>query len=235
MEERKISYQRLAEVTAEKLNEAKYNIEIVYTGVSDNTNLDDNIKFHLGEAFAIIDEWQNYYNQYNTIIDKDKNDYTNILAENEVLQSENNKLQKEIDSLKWKIDNMDTTIEQRTLEVGQLRERLNMMDELMKTKDNNSNMVSIDLIEALDKLEEITVAYKEATKEAEHKAAMKVYKQRLANKEVKPAKRADVSDEYIIEQFKNGVSAYKIAKSVGMTQQAILYRIKKLKEDGLIK
>ena len=230
MEERKISYQRLAEVTAEKLNEAKYNIEVTYTGVSDNTNLDDNIKFHLGEAFAIIDEWQNYYNQYNTIIDKDRNDYNNILAENKALQSENNKLHKEIDSLRWKIDNMGTTIEQRTLEVGQLRERLNMMNELMKAKENASGLVPICLVEALDKLEEITVNYKEATKEAEKRA----YNKRVAKGEIKPAKRADVSDNYIIELYNEGKSAYKIAQSVGMTPQAILYRIKKLKESGVI-
>ena len=230
MEERKISYQRLAEVTAEKLDEAKYNIEIAYTGVYKNNNIDDNIKFHIGEAFTIINEWQEYYNQYNTIIDKDKNEYTKVLVENKSLHAENDRLQKEIDNLRFKIDNMDTTIEQRTLEVGQLRERINMMDELMKAKENASNLVSIDLIEALDKLEEITVNYKEATEEAEKRA----YNKRVAKGEITPAKRADVSDNYIIELYNEGKSAYKIAKSVGMTPQAILDRIKKLRESGVI-
>ena len=228
MKERRISYQRLAEVTAEKLNEAKGYAEELYKL---NYELSTNeIRILAGQLFSIIDEWQNYYNQYNTIIDKDKNDYNNILVENKVLQNENNRLQKEIDNLRFKIDSMDTTIEQRTLEVGQLRERLLMMNELMKAKENASNLVSIDLIEALDKLEEITVNYKEATEEAEKRA----YNKRVAKGEIKPAKRADVSDNYIIELYNEGQSAYKIAKDVGMTPQAILYRIKKLKESGVI-
>jgi predicted transcriptional regulator len=86
----------------------------------------------------------------------------------------------------------------------------------------------------IEKLEAIAGSYESAIKAAEHKAAMKTFNQRVASGEVKPAKRADISDEYIIEMYNNNVSAYKIAQSVGMTQQAILYRIKKLKEAGLI-
>lgn len=129
---------------------------------------------------------------------------------------------------------LDHEVEQLKEENIMLKERLNMMDKVLETRDANSNMVQIDLVELIEKLENITDSYKSAMKAAEHKAAMKEFNKRVASGEVKPAKRADVDDNYIIDMYNKGISAYKIAQSVGMTQQAILYRIKKLKADGII-
>lgn len=87
MEERRLSYQRLAEVTDEKLTEAKIYAEELYVNC-DRLTIDE-IRALAGQVFSIIDEWQTYYNRFNTIINKDKdNDIVEkILKENKVLSS----------------------------------------------------------------------------------------------------------------------------------------------------
>ena len=87
MEERRLSYQRLAEVTDEKLTEAKSYAEELYVHC-DRLTIDE-IRVLAGQVFSIIDEWQTYYNRFNTIINKDKdNDIVEkILKENKVLSS----------------------------------------------------------------------------------------------------------------------------------------------------
>lgn len=42
-----------------------------------------------------------------------------------------------------------------------------------------------------------------------------------------PAKRVDVDDNVIVEMYNNGMTPYNIAKQFGMTQPAIIYRLKK--------
>ena len=87
MEERRLSYQRLAEVTDEKLTEAKIYAEELYVNC-DKLTIDE-IRVLAGQVFSIIDEWQTYYNRFNTIINKDKdNDIVEkILKENKALSS----------------------------------------------------------------------------------------------------------------------------------------------------
>lgn len=87
MEERRLSYQRLAEVTDEKLTEAKIYAEELYVNC-DKLTIDE-IRALAGQVFSIIDEWQTYYNRFNTIINKDKdNDIVEkILKENKALSS----------------------------------------------------------------------------------------------------------------------------------------------------
>jgi predicted transcriptional regulator len=96
-------------------------------------------------------------------------------------------------------------------------------------------MVQVDIVEMIEKLDNIANSYESSIKAAEHKAAMKTFNQRVASGEVKPAKRADVTDEDIVNMYNAGMSAYKMAKEIDLTQQAILYRLKKLKESGIIK
>ena len=143
-----------------------------------------------------------------------------LVNENKKLASENSKLKEDLAILNEKMNNANY--------------KIGILQATLEARNNNSNLISVDLVEMIEKLETIADSYESAIKAAEHKAAMKTFNKRVASGDVKPAKRADISDEYIIENVKNGISAYKIAQSVGMTQQAILYRIKKLKENGLI-
>lgn len=216
-----ISFERLLEITDKDLDVIKENLGIVY---GDET-VPVEVKYAaLAEAFATIKEWSDYYSRYKDVQDSEIERLSNS---NAILLQDNKRLNNELNIITDKYN-------KQTELVGQLQGRLEMMDEVIKAKDTNSNMMQVDLVEMIEKLETIADSYESAIKAAEHKAAMKTFNKRVASGEVKPAKRADISDEYIIEQYKNGASAYKIAKSVGMTQQAILYRLKKLKEAGLI-
>jgi len=217
----KISFEKLLEVTASDLETIKNNLGVVF---GDN-GVDPEVKYvALSEAFSTIEHWYNYYSRFKEIIDSK-------LVETE---AENNRLVAENKLLVSKVKELEEKCNKHHGKIGTLQERLEQQNKLIELKNNNSNLVSIDLVEMIEKLETIADSYESSIKAAEHKASMKTFNQRVASGEVKPAKRADISDEYIIEVYNSGISAYKIAQSVGMTQQAILYRIKKLKEAGKI-
>lgn len=211
----KISVEKLLERTDSDITDITQSITDAYSiaGSLDASDIKDVILVNLAQAFTSISNWQKYYHHFNEII-------VNISSDDDKLKNENDKLQKCID-------------EQNIL-IGQLQSKLNMYNELLSQKNNSSNMVQVDLVEMIERLSTIADSYEAAIKTAEHKAAMKTFNQRVASGEVKPAKRADIDDNMIVEMYNKGISAYKIAQSVGMTQQAILYRIKKLKEAGVI-
>ena len=216
-----ISFERLLEVTADDLNAIRDNLGAVYM----NETIDSETKnVALATAFNTIDSWSSYFSKFKEIqdskIDELSRANASLVVENKKLDSENSKLKEDLAILNEKMNNAN-------YKIGTLQATL-------EARNNNSNLISVDLVEMIEKLETIADSYESAIKAAEHKAAMKTFNKRVASGDVKPAKRADISDEYIIENVKNGISAYKIAQSVGMTQQAILYRIKKLKENGLI-
>ena len=216
-----ISFERLLEVTADDLAVIRDNLGAVYM---DDTIDSETKNVALATAFNTIDSWTSYFNKFKEIQDS-KIDELN--RANASLVGENKRLNKELDDLISKLNKCHEKIDM-------LQEKIAQQEKLIEAKNSSSNMVQVDLVEMIEKLETIADSYESAIKAAEHKAAMKTFNKRIASGEVKPAKRADISDEYIIENVKNGISAYKIAQSVGMTQQAILYRIKKLKENGLI-
>lgn len=217
----KISFEKLLEVTAKDLAVIRENLGAVYM----DETIEPGIKYvMLAEAFNTIDNWSSYFSRFKDIQDSKLDE---LSRENARLVGENKKLNDELDDLISKLNKCHGKI-------GMLQERLEQQNKLIEAKNSSSNMMQVDLVEMIEKLEAIAGSYESAIKAAEHKAAMKTFNQRVASGEVKPAKRADISDEYIIENVNNGISAYKIAQSVGMTQQAILYRIKKLKEAGLI-
>jgi predicted transcriptional regulator len=216
-----ISFKKLLEITAEDLDVIKENLGIVY---GDKT-IPAEVRYSaLANAFATIEKWSDYYSRYKEVQDSELD---KLNRDNAILLQDNNRLHKEVKELREKYNKQSSLL-------GEANAKTEYLNELIKHKDNSSNLVSIDLVEMLNKLETIANSYELTTKAAEHKAAMKTFNGRVASGEVKPAKRADISDDYIIENYNNNVSAYKIAQSVGMTQQAILYRIKKLKEAGLI-
>lgn len=217
-----VSFERLLEVTAKDLNEIKHNLGEVY---GDDT-IDPEVKHvALADAFKTIDDWSSYFNKFKEIQDSKLDE---LSRENDHLVDENNRLKNELNQL-------NTNYNKQSVLLGNMQATVEYLNKLIDAKNNSSNMVQVDLVEMIKKLEAIANSYESAIKDAEHRAAMKTFNKRVASGEVKPAKRADVSDEYIMENVNNGVSAYKIAKSVGMTQQAIIYRIKKLREAGLLK
>lgn len=217
-----VSFERLLEVTAKDLNEIKHNLGEVY---GDDT-IDPEVKHvALADAFKTIDDWSSYFNKFKEIQDSKLDE---LSRENDHLVDENKRLKNELNQL-------NTNYNKQSVLLGNMQATVDYLNKLVEARNNNSNMVQVDLVEMIEKLEAIANSYESAIKAAEHRAAMKTFNKRVASGEVKPAKRADISDEYIIENVTNGVSAYKIAQSVGMTQQAILYRIKKLREAGLIK
>lgn len=217
-----VSFERLLEVTAKDLNEIKHNLGEVY---GDDT-IDPEVKHvALANAFKTIDDWSSYFNKFKEIQDSKLDE---LSRENDHLVDENKRLNNELNQL-------TTNYNKQSVLLGNMQATVEYLNKLVDDKNNSSNMVQADLVEMIKKLEAIANSYESAIKAAEHRAAMKTFNKRVASGEVKPAKRADISDEYIIENVNNGVSAYKIAQSVGMTQQAILYRIKKLREAGLIK
>lgn len=225
-----VSYERLLEVTDKDLEVIKHNIGEVYAGAKSVQSvpgykiISEEDFVEIANAFSVIEDWSNYYHKHKDIQDSKLEE---LITENSRLTSENKDLRLKVNELLRELKNQDVTL-------GQLQGRLEMMNEVIKAKDNNSNMVSVSLVDMVETLENIANSYESAIKSAEHKAAMKTFNQRVASGDVKPAKRADVSDEYIVDLYNKGYSAYKIAQSVGMTQQAILYRIKKLKESGII-
>lgn len=217
-----VSFERLLEVTAKDLNEIKHNLGEVY---GDDT-IDPEVKHvALADAFKTIDDWSSYFNKFKEIQDSKLDE---LSRENDHLVDENKRLNNELNQL-------TTNYNKQSVLLGNMQATVDYLNKLVEARNNSSNMVQVDLVEMIEKLEAIANSYESAIKAAEHRAAMKTFNKRVASGEVKPAKRADISDEYIIENVTNGVSAYKIAQSVGMTQQAILYRIKKLREAGLIK
>lgn len=217
-----ISFERLLEVTANDLNEIKHSLGEVY---GDDT-IDPEVKHvALADAFKTIDDWSSYFNKFKEIQDSKLDE---LSRENDHLVDENKRLNNELNQL-------NTNYNKQSVLLGNMQATVDYLNKLVEARNNSSNMVQVDLVEMIEKLEAIANSYESAIKAAEHRAAMKTFNKRVASGEVKPAKRADISDEYIIENVNNGVSAYKIAQSVGMTQQAILYRIKKLREAGLIK
>lgn len=217
-----VSFERLLEVTAKDLNEIKHSLGEVY---GDDT-IDPEVKHvALADAFKTIDDWSSYFNNFKEIQDSKLDE----------LSRENNRLVDENKRLNNELNQLTTNYNKQSVLLGNMQATVDYLNKLVEARNNNSNMVQVDLVEMIEKLEAIANSYESAIKAAEHRAAMKTFNKRVASGEVKPAKRADISDEYIIENVNNGISAYKIAQSVGMTQQAILYRIKKLREAGLIK
>ena len=211
----KISMEKLLERTDSDITDITQSITAAYS-IADNldaSDIKDAILVNLAQAFTSISSWQKYYHHFNEIV-------VNINNNDDELININDKLAKKV--------------EEQSVLINKLQTKLSIANELINQKNNSSNMIQVDLVEMIKKLETIADSYESAIKAAEHKAAMKEFNRRVASGEVKPAKRADVDDNMIADMYNNGLSAYKIAQSVGMTQQAILYRIKKLKEKGVI-
>lgn len=197
-----VSFEKLLQVTAEDLAAIKNNLGIVY---GDETIPTEVRLATLANAFNTIDSWSNYFNKFKDILDHKVEE---LNTENTQLKFENKLLKQQLSSIK------DTSTE-----TAVLKERIKYLEEVISIKDNSSNIVSIDLVDRLDSLDEAIKIIKDNAKTIAYKGNLKDFK---------PAKRIDISDDDIRDKYLAGETAYKIAKDCGLTAGAIVYRLKQM-------
>ena len=197
-----ISFEKILKVTAEDLAVIKNNLGIVY---GDETISTEVRLATLADTFSKIESWTSYFNKFKDIQDSKLDE---ISKENAQLKAENKLLKQQLSSLK-----------DASTETAVLKERIKYLEEVINIKDNNSNLVSIDLVDRLDSLDEVIKIIRENAKTIAYKGNVK---------EFKPAKRIDISDDDIRDRYLAGETAYKIAKDCGLTAGAIVYRLKQM-------
>lgn len=202
-----ISFERLLEVTVEDLTAIRNNLGAVYM---DETIDSETKNVALATAFNTIDSWSSYFSKFKEI-QESKLDELN--RANASLVSENNRLNKELDILNDKYNKQSEL-------VGQLHCRLEMMNEVIKAKNNNANMVQVDIVELIESLERTL-----NTIETNAKVITQAKKVKSKG-ELAPAFNTDVHTEDIIKAYQLGETPNQIAQKCGMTQSAIIYRLK---------
>ena len=208
----KVSFEKMLSITANDMEKIRDTLSCTMGNIDKITY--DELQFALTTVFLTVTDWAEYYNKFKEITELKTNE---LNIENAQLKTENKLLKQQLSSLKD--DNTDTAV---------LKERIKYLEEIIKIKDNNSNLLPVDLVETLNKLDNINTNFESAISAAQHAAAQKVYRQRVASGEVTPAKRIDVDDEVIKNEYLAGATPNTIAKQFGMTQPAIIYRLKKL-------
>ena len=202
-----ISFEKLLEVTVEDLTEIRNNLGAIYM----YEKIPSDAKYvALANAFKTINEWTSYFSRFKEIQDS-KLDELN--RENARLDSENKKLNNELNRLNDKYNKQNEL-------VGQLQGRLEMMNEVIKAKDNNVNMVSVDIVELVETLEKVLNTIDENAKVITQTKKVK------SKGELAPAFNTDVHTEDIIKAYQLGETPNQIAQKCGMTQSAIIYRLK---------
>lgn len=202
-----ISFERLLEVTAEDLTEIRDNLGAVYM---DETINSETKNVALATAFNTIDSWSSYFNKFKEI-QESKLDELN--RANASLVNENKRLNNELNRL-------NDEYNKQTELVGQLQGRLEIMNEVIKAKDNNANMVQVDIVELVESLERTLNTIDENAKVITQTKKVK------SKGELAPAFNTDVHTEDIIKAYQLGETPNQIAQKCGMTQSAIIYRLK---------
>ena len=202
-----ISFEKLLEVTVDDLTKIRDNLGAIYM----YEKIPSDAKYvALANAFKTINEWTSYFGRFKEIQDSKLDELKN---ENVCLVSENNRLNKELNKLTDKYN------KQAEL-VGQLQGRLEMMNEVIKAKNNNANMVQVDIVELIESLERTL-----NTIETNAKVITQAKKVKLKG-ELAPAFNNEVRTEDIIKAYQLGETPNQIAQKCGMTQSAIIYRLK---------
>ena len=203
-----ISFEKLLEVTAEDLAVIKDNLETVYM----NETISKDVQCAaLADAFSKIEYWTSYFNKFKEIQDS-KLDELN--RENISLVSENNRLKNENKVLSAKNKELS---EKNSKIVAQVE----YLEQVLTYKDNSSNMVQVDLVNMVETLEK-------ALNIIEENSSKIINSKRVNSGNFKPAMRIDVDNETVAKQYLSGATPNTIAKQYGMTQSAIIYRLKKM-------
>ena len=208
----KVSFEKILSITANDMEKIRETLSCTMGNIDKITY--DELQFALTTVFLTVTDWAEYYNKFKEVTELKTNE---LNIENAQLKTENKILKQQLSNLKD--DNTETAV---------LKERIKYLEEIIKVKDNNSNLLPVDLVETLNKLDSVNKNFESAISAAQHDAAIKVYRQRMASGEVTPAKRFDVDDEVIKNEYLAGATPNAIAKQFGMTQPAIIYRLKKL-------
>lgn len=203
-----ISFEKLLEVTAEDLAVIKNNLGIVYM----NETVSKDVQCAaLAEAFNKIESWTSYFNKFKEIQDSKLDELNranaSLVSENKKLVSENKKLSAENKELSEKNSKIIARVE--------------YLEQVLTSKDNSSNMVSVDIVELVSTLEK-------ALNIIEENSSKIINSKRVNSGNFKPAMRIDVDNETVAKQYLSGATPNKIAKQYGMTQSAIIYRLKKM-------
>lgn len=208
----KVSFEKMLSITANDMEKIRETLSCTMGNL--DTITDEELQFVFTTVFLTVTDWSEYYSKFKEVTELKTNE---LNIENAQLKAENKLLKQQLSSLKD--DSTETAV---------LKERIKYLEEIINIKDNSSNLLPVDLVETLNKLDIINTNFESAISAAQHDAARKVYRQRMSNGEVKPAKRFDVDDEVIKTEYLAGATPNAIAKQFGMTQPAIIYRLKKL-------
>jgi hypothetical protein len=137
-----ISFEKLLQVTADDLAVIKENFGRVYM---DDSLSDDTKIVLLAEAFNTIDDWCTYFNRFKEIQDSKLVELNN---ENIRLKEENSRLNNELDEIVKKFNGQSRRI-------GELNAKVEYLNELINAKNTTSNMVQVDLVEMIEKLDNV--------------------------------------------------------------------------------
>ena len=208
----KVSFEKMLSITANDMEKIRETLSCTMGSI--DTLTDDELQCVFTTVFLTVTDWSEYYNKFKEVTELKTNE---LNIENAQLKAENKLLKQQLSRLK------DTSTE-----TAVLKERIKYLEEIINIKDNSSNLIPIDLVETLNKLDSINTNFESAISAAQHAAAQKVYRQRMSSGDVTPAKRIDVDDEVIKADYLAGATPNAIAKRFGMTQPAIIYRLKKM-------
>lgn len=207
----KISFERILSETDRRLQEVKEALKELYVGKL----TDEERNSFVATAYTEVDNWSTYYHSFKEVIDSKLSE---LVSRNTELVYQNNSLTQKIRELE--VENKDLLVK-----LGELQARVNMMDEVISFKDGAIN----DTANRLDNsLFDVSEQLREALNLINENASVITQSKKVKLGNHTPAKRVGVDDEEVKELYLNGETPYSIAQRFNMTQQAIIYRLKKL-------
>ena len=207
-----ISFERLLEVTADDLNAIRDNLGAVYM----NETIDSETKnVALATAFNTIDSWSSYYNMFKEIqdskIDELNRANDSLVGENKKLASENSKLKEDLVMLNEKINNAH-------YKIGALQATLESMN-------NNSNLVSVDLVEMIESLEKAVNLIDENAKALTLSKKLKTEPNVNKHGEDHPRYNKYIDNDSLIADYKSGMILKDLSKKYKISIPGVRNRL----------
>lgn len=199
-----VSFERLLEVTAKDLNEIKHSLGEVY---GDDT-IDPEVKHvALADAFKTIDDWSSYFNKFKEIQDSKLDE---LSRENDHLVDENKRLNNELNQL-------TTNYNKQSVLLGNMQATVDYLNKLVDAKNDSSNMVQVDLVEMIEKLEKAVNLIDENAKALSLSRKLKTEPRVNMHGAEHPRYRNDIDNNSLVADYKSGMilkdlsSKYKIS------------------------
>lgn len=213
-----VSFERLLEVTDEDLESIKNSIEHVYVRAKSVNNykvISEKDFVELTYTFSLINEWSAYYHKHKSIQDSKLEELT---TENSKLTSENKDLRLKVNELIRQLNNQNVTL-------GQLQGRLEMMDRLIEAKNNNSNMVSVSLVDMVETLEKAVNLINENAKALTLSKKLKTEPNVNKHGAEHPRFNDNVKNEDLVEDYKSGMLLKELSEKYGLSIPGIRNRL----------